>query len=147
MNTLLNIIYKHWFQYPTIMQLLLHAYNEYVFNHTHYNGVIMRAMASQVAGASNVCFTVGSGADQRKHQRTFVWGIHRSPVNSLHKGPITKKMFPFDDIIIWQPHLEKVLLLFYKLIQRSICKVIPNINCFGSKTPVLHETHAYMFQI
>ena len=27
-------------------------------------------------------------------------GIHRGPVNSPHKWPITRKMFPFDDVII-----------------------------------------------
>ena len=26
-------------------------------------------------------------------------GIQRSPVNSPHKGPVTQKMFPFDDVI------------------------------------------------
>ena len=45
-----------------------------------------------------------SGADQRKHQSSaslaFVRGIHRWPVNSPHKGPVTRKMFPFDDIIM-----------------------------------------------
>ena len=30
-----------------------------------------------------------------------VRGIHRSPVNSPHKGPVTRKMFPFDDVIVW----------------------------------------------
>ena len=30
----------------------------------------------------------------------FVWGIHRSPVISPNKGPLTRKMFPFDDVII-----------------------------------------------
>ena len=43
------------------------------------------------------------GADQRKHQSSaslaFVLGIHRWPVNSPHKGPVTRKMFPFDDVI------------------------------------------------
>ena len=24
------------------------------------------------------------------------------PVNSPHKGPVTRKMFPFDDVIMWQ---------------------------------------------
>ena len=42
-------------------------------------------------------------ADQRKHQSSaslaFVWGIHRWPVNFPHKGPVTRKMFPFDDVI------------------------------------------------
>ena len=27
-------------------------------------------------------------------------GIHRSPVNSPHKGPVTRKMFPCDDVIM-----------------------------------------------
>ena len=58
------------------------------------------AMASQINGVS----IVGSGADQRKHQSpaslAFVMEIHRSPVNSLHKGPVARKMFPFDDVTI-----------------------------------------------
>ena len=32
----------------------------------------------------------------------FVRGIHRWPVNSPHKRPVTQKMFPFDDVtMIW----------------------------------------------
>ena len=45
-----------------------------------------------------------SGTDERKHQRSaslaFVRGIQRWPVNSPHKGPITRKMFPLDDVIM-----------------------------------------------
>ena len=45
-----------------------------------------------------------SGADQRKHQSSaslpFARGIHRWPVKSPHKWPVTRKMFPFDDIIM-----------------------------------------------
>ena len=45
-----------------------------------------------------------SRADQRKHQSSaslvFVWGIHRSPVNSPHEWPVTRKTFPFDDVIM-----------------------------------------------
>ena len=44
------------------------------------------------------------GAGQRKHQSSaslaFVREIHRIPVNSPHKGPVTRKMFPFDDVIM-----------------------------------------------
>ena len=47
---------------------------------------------------------VYSGTDQGKHQSSaslaFVRGIHRAPVNSPHKGPVTRKMFPFDDVIM-----------------------------------------------
>ena len=39
---------------------------------------------------------------QGKHQSSaslaFVRGIHRRPVNSPHKWPVTRKMFPFDDV-------------------------------------------------
>ena len=60
-----------------------------------------------------------SGADQRKHQSSaslaFVRGIHRWPVNSPHKGPVTRKMFPFDDVIMvlimqddWEPRLPRI---------------------------------------
>ena len=62
-------------------------------------------MASQITGVSIVCSTVCSGADQRKHQSSaslaFMRGIHRWPVNSPHKGPVTRRMFPFDDVIIY----------------------------------------------
>ena len=48
--------------------------------------------------------TVYSGADQRKYQSSaslaFVRGIHQWPVNSPHKWLVTRKMFPFDDIIM-----------------------------------------------
>ena len=44
------------------------------------------------------------GSDQSKYQSSaslaFVWGIHRGPVNSPHKWPVTWKMFPFDDVIM-----------------------------------------------
>ena len=64
----------------------------------------MGAMASQITSLTVVYSTVYSGGDQRKHQSSaslaFVRGIHRWPVNSPHKGPVTRKMFPFDDVIM-----------------------------------------------
>ena len=63
----------------------------------HNNGVIMSAITSQITGASIVCSTVGAGPDQRKHQScaslAFVRGIHRWPVNSSRKRPVTRKCF------------------------------------------------------
>ena len=71
---------------------------------THYCDVIMTAMASQITSLTNVYSIVYSGADQRIHQSfaslAFVRGIHRRPVNSPHKWPKTRKMFPFDDVIM-----------------------------------------------
>ena len=70
----------------------------------HYNDVIMGTIASQITSLTIVYSTVYSGADQRKHQSSaslaFVRGIHRWPVNSPHKWPVTRKMFPFDDVIM-----------------------------------------------
>ena len=70
----------------------------------HYNDVIMGAIASQITSLTTVYSIVYSDADQRKHQSSaslaFVRGIHRGPVNSPHKWPVTGKMFPFDDVII-----------------------------------------------
>ena len=70
----------------------------------HYNDVTMGAIASQITSLTIVFSTVYLDTDQRKHQSSaslaFVRGIHRRPVNSPHKRPLTRKMFPFDDIIM-----------------------------------------------
>ena len=64
----------------------------------------MGAMASQITSLTIVYSTVYSGADQRKHQSSaslaFVRGIHRGPLTSPHKWSVTRKMFPFDDVIM-----------------------------------------------
>ena len=61
-------------------------------------------MASQITNFKIVYSTVYSGADQRKYQSSaslaLVRGIHRWPLNSPHKGPVTRKMFPFDYVIM-----------------------------------------------
>ena len=65
----------------------------------------MGAVASQITSLTIVYSSVDSDADQRKRQSSaslaFVRGIHRGPVNSPHKWPVTQKMFPFDDVIMW----------------------------------------------
>ena len=70
----------------------------------HYDDVIMSAIASQITSLAIVYSTVYPGADQSKHQSSaslaFVWGIHRWPVNSPHKWPVTRKMFTFDEVIM-----------------------------------------------
>ena len=76
-----------------------------VWETVHYNDVIMGAIASQITSRTIVYSIVYSDADQRKHQSStslaFVRGIHRGPVNSSHKWPATRKMFPFDDVVMW----------------------------------------------
>ena len=70
----------------------------------HYDDVIMDWIASQITSLPVVCSIVYSGVNQRKHQSSaslaFVREIHRGPVNFPHKWPVTRKMFPFDDVIM-----------------------------------------------
>ena len=62
----------------------------------HCDDVIMGAIASVIASITIVYSTVSSDADQKEHQSTaslaFVWGIHRGPINSPHKWPVTQKI-------------------------------------------------------
>ena len=64
----------------------------------------MIAMMFQITSISIVYSTICSGPDQRKHQSsaslTFMRGIHLWPVNSLHRRPVTRKMFEIDDVIM-----------------------------------------------
>ena len=41
-----------------------------------------------------------SKKNQSSASLAFVRGIHRGPGNSPHKWPVTRKMFPFDDVIM-----------------------------------------------
>ena len=88
----------------------------------HYIDVIMTTMASQITSLTIVYSIVYSDADRRKYQSSvslaFVWGIHRGPLNSPHKGPVTRKKFPFDDVIMcnaffhWlKPSIPKMFLV------------------------------------
>ena len=74
----------------------------------HYNDDILGAVASQITSLTivySVYSTVDSDADQRKHHSSaslaFVRGIHRGPLISPHKWPVTQKMIPFHDVIIF----------------------------------------------
>ena len=61
----------------------------------HYTDVIMGTIASHITSLEIVYSTIYSDADQRKYQSSaslaFVQGIHRRPVNSSHKWPVTQK--------------------------------------------------------
>ena len=74
----------------------------HTYDDNHYSDVIMGAMASQITSRTIVYSTVWSLKHQSSGSLAFVRGIHRWPVNSPHKGPVTRKMFPFDDVMITQ---------------------------------------------
>ena len=72
----------------------------------------MSAMASEITGVLIVYSTACLGADQRnirapRRVTGLVRGIHRSPVDSPHKGPVTRKTFPFDDVIMTTPYFAE----------------------------------------
>ena len=110
----------------------------------NYNDVIMSAVASQITSVSIVCATVGSGADQRKHQssasRAFVRGIHRWPVNYPHKGPVTRKMFLFDDVIMppWENELTHTFVRNVRTwsVYHRYKKCVFRENCFLSSNRI-----------
>ena len=90
---------------------------EYLWNYpqmnvTHYDDVIMTMLASQITSLTVVYSIVHSGVNQRKHQSSaslaFVREIHRGPVNFPHKWPVTRKMFPFDDVIMGSLQLNSL---------------------------------------
>ena len=78
--------------------------NDLYFLYSHYDDVIMTMLASQITSLTVVYSIVYSGVNQRKHQSSaslaFVREIHRGPVNFPHKWPVTRNMFPFDDVIM-----------------------------------------------
>ena len=105
----------------------------------------MDAMASQITRLIIVYLTVYSDADQRKHQSSaslaFVRGFHRRPVNSPHKWPVTRKMFPSDDVIMtaFEPNVyaisdqyfitHKPCLVFQNYIELTILsKLLTTVN-------------------
>ena len=98
----------------------------------------MNAMASQITGLSIVYPAFFSGADQRKYQSSaslaFVGPIHSWSVNYPHKGPVTRKMFLFDAvlmILVWFlfsfSHLNLVRWWETGSVWKAICGV-PHAN-------------------
>ena len=65
---------------------------------------------SYITGVSIVCSFVCSGAD-KKHQgsasMTILREFHWWPVDSPYKGPVTRKIFPFDDGMMLNHTLPK----------------------------------------
>ena len=122
-------------------------------NHVeHYIDGIMTTMAPQIASLTVVYSIVYSRRRSKKTSKLRITGLcagnSPGPVNSLHKGPVTRKMFPFDDVIMgWchqnpHPHYasnsgqQKViwtnesfsLCQLYLFSISSTCK-IPHVHC------------------
>ena len=70
---------------------------------THVFTKLMSSITSQFTGKSTVCSTICLGEHGGKHQSPRYWpcasGIHQWPMGSPHKGPVTRKAFPYDDVL------------------------------------------------
>ena len=88
--------------YYGLVQTNLHISFRITSMALYYSYVTMGVMASQITSLTIVYSTVYSGADKKSKLRVtgLCGGIHRWPVNSPRKGPVTLKMFPFDDAIM-----------------------------------------------
>ena len=101
----------------------------------HCSDVITSTMVPQITCVSSVYATLASGADQRKYQSfaslAFVRGIHRWPMNSSHKGPVT-----LENVSIWWCHHVMVMasktaeglatvMIYY---QSTACCACANLN-------------------
>ena len=146
--------FNQWCSVPSL------SYNPYLyrglfktsFRHifvfaTHYGDVKMGTVAFQITSLTIVYSTVWSDADERKHQssvlQAFVRGIHRWPVNSPHRWPVTRKMLPFDDVImtlitaiyfVTVCHHERAIAIpeIHPNIQYSSCSINPFLHMFFS---------------
>ena len=67
--------------------LQLHNERNGVSNHRLLDGVLNRLFRRRSKKISKLCVT-------------GLRGIHRSPVDSPHKGPVVRKIFPFNDVIM-----------------------------------------------
>ena len=106
---LILVIMEQWRynmqQTHILNKMVIHQKPDLLF--CHYDYVIKSAIGSQIISPTIVNSTTYSSTDERKRQTSaslaFVRGIHRWPENSPHKGPVTRKMFPFDDVIMLTP--------------------------------------------
>ena len=58
-------------------------------------------------GSLNPLFRRRSNKTSKLRALAFVGGIHGWLMNSYHKGPVKRKMFPFDDLIMVNSYYEK----------------------------------------
>ena len=79
---------------------------------THYDDVIMSAMASQISSTSSRMFRRTSKKTSKLRVTGLCDGNHRWPVDSLRKGPVTRKVFPFDDVIMTRASNAELISIF-----------------------------------
>ena len=99
-----QLLWFMWYIYPyqsgfftctgTTLWLLQWRHNglDSISNHQHHDCLLKHLFRHRLKKT------------QSSTSLAFVRGIHRRPVNSPHKGPVTRKIFPSDDVImLWLP--------------------------------------------
>ena len=92
-------------------QCIMHAYVSCTIP-SHYNDVIMGAIASQPTGVSIFAqpFVKAQIKENIKAQRHWpMWGEPPATDGFPHKGTVTRKMFPFDDVIMFFQTRSKMM--------------------------------------
>ena len=88
----------------------------------HYADVIMNPITSQITSLTIVYSTADHDClFKRRSKKTsklcvtgLCAGIHRGLVNSPHKCPVTRNIFPFDDVLMmWLWNIRKMLSAIY----------------------------------
>ena len=118
--------------------------NQHELAQKHYNDVIMGTIASQIISLTIVFWTVYLDTDQRTRQSSaslaFVRGIHRR-----HKWPLTRKMCPFDDVVMKSDTVKPI-----SQIRRDMCLLlIQFISSFAQAltlyVPCFQRVHKHIF--
>ena len=113
LNLVLETSVQLWYMYVHVFDLYWSS--DMYISCMHYNWLlnVTRSLRWRHNGRDSVSnhqpydcllnrlFRRRSKKNQSSASMAFVRGIHRGPVNSPHKWPIVRKMFPFDDVIVW----------------------------------------------
>ena len=108
---------------------------------SHYNDVMMGGMASHIASLTIVYSTVYSRRRSTKTSELHVTGlcVRNSPVTGEfpHKGPVTRKMFPFDDVIMICPWKRHALSHWSLVVSSFPFRCFPNFSALPKHTLAL----------
>ena len=88
----------HFIWYPVISLPWRHNERDSVSNHQPHDCLF------------NCLFRRRSKKTSKLRVTGLMRGIHRGPVNSPHKLPVTRKMFPFHDVIMYDRLVPRVKL-------------------------------------
>ena len=101
----------------------------------HYNDAIMGRWRLKSPAGPVFTHPFIRAQTKEKHQSSallaFVWGIHPGPANSPHKWPVTRKMFPFDDVIMNISEKVALVLMTSAMTSQRDFKHCPLYPCLG----------------